>query len=143
MVPPRSETPQLPARFREKSPDLHGLDAKDSWSYYRNPFVGTRQMNGLLVLQAMLGNSDLKDQQNVVYTLTDTVEGARRWYVATAFEHDTRAAQLRGRLREHPGELTATDDPEDRAGILRTVRAAKTGDRRWRWICDGLQHVHD
>jgi hypothetical protein len=22
-------------------PDLHGLDAKDPWSYYRNPFVGT------------------------------------------------------------------------------------------------------
>ena len=58
-----SPNPQLPARFREKTPELHGLDAKDSWSYYRNPFVGTREMNGLLVLQAMLGNSDLKDRR--------------------------------------------------------------------------------
>ena len=77
-----SPNPQLPARFRQKSPEFHGLDAQDPWSYYRNPFVGTRQMNGLLVLQAMLGNSDLKDQQNVIYMLTEAVEGAKRWYVA-------------------------------------------------------------
>ena len=77
-----SPNPQLPARFREKSPDLHGLDATDPWSYYRNPFVGTRQLNGLLVLQAMLGNSDLKDQQNVVYKLKEPFEGAKQWYVA-------------------------------------------------------------
>jgi hypothetical protein len=77
-----SPNPQLPARFRQKDPDLHGLTATDPWSYYRNPFVGTRELHGLLVLQAMLGNSDLKDQQNVIYTLAETFEGAKRWYVA-------------------------------------------------------------
>ena len=82
-----SPNPQLPARFREKDPDLHGLDAGDSWSYYENPFVGTRQMNGLLVLQAMLGNSDLKETQNVVYTLKKEAEGATRWYVARDLGH--------------------------------------------------------
>lgn len=82
-----SPNPQLPARFREKSPDLHGLDAGDSWSYYANPFVGTRQMNGLLVLQAMLGNSDLKDTQNVIYKLSKPLEGASRWYVARDLGH--------------------------------------------------------
>jgi hypothetical protein len=82
-----SPNPQLPARFRESKPDLHGLDAGDSWSYYRNPFVGTRQLNGLLVLHVMLGNSDLKDEQNVVYTLAESSEGARRWYVARDLGH--------------------------------------------------------
>lgn len=77
-----SPNPQLPARFREKSPDLHGLAATGIWSYYRNPFVGTRELNGLLVLQAMMGNSDLKDQQNALYTLTEPIEGAAQWYVA-------------------------------------------------------------
>ncbi len=77
-----SPNPQLPARFREKTPELHGLDAKDPWSYYHNPFVGTREMNGLLVLQAMLGNSDLKDPQNVIYVLREPFESAKRWYVA-------------------------------------------------------------
>jgi hypothetical protein len=77
-----SPNPQLPARFRESDPDLHGLNAGDSWSYYENPFVGTRPMNGLLVLQAMLGNSDLKAAQNAIYTLDRAHEGATRWYVA-------------------------------------------------------------
>ncbi len=77
-----SPNPQLPARFREKKPDLHGLEAKGTWSYYRNPFVGTQKMNGMLVLHAMLGNSDLKDQQNALYELKDTFEGAKEWYVA-------------------------------------------------------------
>lgn len=82
-----SPNPQLPARFREKDPDLHGLDAGDAWSYYENPFVGTRQMTGLLVLQAMLGNSDLKDEQNVIYELDRRHEGAERWYVARDLGH--------------------------------------------------------
>lgn len=77
-----SPNPQLPARFRERTPDFHGLDTDGTWSYYHNPFVGTRQLNGLLTLQAMLGNSDLKDAQNATYALKEPVEGARRWYVA-------------------------------------------------------------
>jgi hypothetical protein len=77
-----SPNPQLPSRFRERTPDLHGLDSDGIWSYYRNPFVGTRQLNGLLTVQAMLGNSDLKDAQNATYLLKEPFEGARRWYVA-------------------------------------------------------------
>lgn len=77
-----SPNPQLPARFREKNPSLHGLKSDTLWSYYENPFVGTRQMNGLLVLHVMLGNSDLKDDQNALYTLEEPFEGASRWYVA-------------------------------------------------------------
>jgi hypothetical protein len=77
-----SPNPQLPARFREKAPDLYGLDAGEPWSYYRNPFVGTRELNGMLVLHVMLGNSDLKDEQNVVYTLATPQHGVTRWFVA-------------------------------------------------------------
>ncbi len=36
-----SPNPQLPARFREKKPDLHGLETGGTWSYYHNPFAGT------------------------------------------------------------------------------------------------------
>jgi hypothetical protein len=76
------KNPQLPARFRETKPDLHGLAAGPAWSYYRGPFVGTREQNGLLVLMAMLGNSDIKDEQNVLYHLKEPSEGASKWYVA-------------------------------------------------------------
>lgn len=74
--------PQMPARFRESKPDFHGLDAEGAWSYFRNPFVGTRQLAGLLVLQVMLGNSDLKDDNNRIYELDKPLEGAARWYVS-------------------------------------------------------------
>jgi hypothetical protein len=77
-----SPNPQLPARFRERAPDLNGLDSDGTWSYYSNPFVGTRQLNGLLTIHAMLGNSDLKDVQNATYVLKEPLEGVRRWYVA-------------------------------------------------------------
>ena len=39
--------PQLPARFREKDPALNGgLEDTGIWSYYQNPFVGTRAAQG-------------------------------------------------------------------------------------------------
>jgi hypothetical protein len=79
--------PQLPARFREAKPDFHGLNAKGTWSYYKNPFNDTPQLHGLLVLQAMLGNSDLKDDNNVTYELSDAVEGARKWFVPRDLGH--------------------------------------------------------
>ncbi len=79
--------PQLPARFRENKPDFHGLDARGTWSYYRNPFVGTTELQGLLVLQAMLGNSDLKDENNARYELSDEFEGASTWYVSRDLGH--------------------------------------------------------
>jgi hypothetical protein len=82
-----SPNPQMPARFRQKKPDLSGLEADGPWSMYQNPFVGTHQLAGLLVLQAMLGNSDLKDQNNVVYLLTTPLEGAKRWYVTRDLGH--------------------------------------------------------
>jgi hypothetical protein len=78
----RLANPQEAARFRESKPDLHGLDDKGNWSYYENPFVGTVQLNGLIVLQVMLGNSDLKDENNRLYELRRPYERARRWYVA-------------------------------------------------------------
>jgi hypothetical protein len=84
-----SPNPQLPARFRERNPKLRGIQLVDagSWSFYRNPFVGTRELKGLLVLQAMLGNSDLKDDNNALYKLREAIEGASTWYVTRDLGH--------------------------------------------------------
>jgi hypothetical protein len=73
--------PQLPARFREKRPDYHGLTAGDTWSFRDNPFIGTRPLAGLLILQAIIENPDTKTSNNTLYTLREPVEGASRWYV--------------------------------------------------------------
>jgi hypothetical protein len=78
----RAPNPQPVARFREKSPALNALNESGTWSYSDNPFVGTRPLAGLLVLQVMLGNSDLKPDNNMRYTLAQPLEGATHWYVA-------------------------------------------------------------
>ena len=80
----KDPNPQPPARFRAHEVSLDGSSFKEAglWSYYQNPFVGSRPLAGLIVLQVMLGNSDLKDQQNMLYELSRPLEGTRVWYVA-------------------------------------------------------------
>jgi hypothetical protein len=79
--------PQLPARFREKEPRFHGLKEAGVWSFGENPFMGSTPLKGLLVLQVMLGNSDLKAANNAVYELEQPVHGANRWYVVRDLGH--------------------------------------------------------
>jgi hypothetical protein len=79
--------PQPVARFREEKPAFHGLKEDGPWSYRDNPFVGTRPLAGLLVLQVMLGNSDLKPDNNMHYVLDRPVEGAKEWFVARDLGH--------------------------------------------------------
>ncbi len=49
-----------------------------NWSWYDNPFVGTREFNGLRVMMALLNNWDLKETNNTVYE----VDGERRYVVS-------------------------------------------------------------
>jgi hypothetical protein len=143
------KNPQLPARFRESKPDLHGLDAKGIWSYYQNPFVGTPELNGLIVLQVMLGNSDLKDEQNALYTLKEPFEGASRWYVARdlgqsfgrtgvldAPRGDPKVFEETPFLKGTAGEFVRFDY-RGRHGLL--VDHMTSADVRW--ICDKLQRL--
>ncbi len=37
------------------------------WRWWENPFVGTRELNGLRVMMALINNWDLKDVNNAVY----------------------------------------------------------------------------
>ena len=146
-----SPNPQLPARFRERAPDLRGLDSDGSWSYYSNPFVGTRQLNGLLALHAMLGNSDLKDLQNAIYLLKEPFEGARRWYVARDL------GQTFGRT----GTLDPPRGDPDAFEKTAFIRGVENGFVRFeyrgrhkalferitpadvRWVCDRLSRLTD
>ena len=146
-----SPNPQLPARFRERSPDFHGLDTDGTWSYYRNPFVGTRHMNGLLALHAMLGNSDLKDMQNATYVFKEPVEGARRWYVARdlgqTFGRTGMLDPPRGDIDvfEKTGFITGVDNGFVRfeysgrhKALFERIRPADV-----RWVCEQLATLTD
>src|SRR5688500_8990715 len=47
-------------RFEARPKDLKRLD---EWSWERNPFTGTREMDGLKVLMVLVNNWDLKDDR--------------------------------------------------------------------------------
>lgn len=144
-------SPQRPARFREKKPDLAGLDADGAWSYYRNPFVGTRELAGLLVLQVMLGNSDLKDSNNALYRLSRPVDGASRWYVARDLGQTFGRTGLLNAPRSDIGAFETTPF------IVRVAKGKVQFDYRGRhmelfrnitpadvrWICDRLNRLTD
>ena len=44
-----------------------GAKKLKNWSWYENPFVGTREFNGLRVMMALINNWDLKEVNNGVY----------------------------------------------------------------------------
>jgi hypothetical protein len=145
-----SSNPQLPARFREKKPDLYGLDSKEGgWSYYQNPFVGTAPLQGLLVLQAMLGNSDLKSVQNVIYTLERPFEAATTWYVARDLGHTFGRTGVIDAPRGDPETFEQTPFIKGvvngkvhfeyrgrHSALFQTITPADV-----RWICTQLSHL--
>ena len=61
-------------RFRLSSD--HDTDGE--WSWTDNPFLGTRQLKGLIVANLIINNWDLKPSQNRLYT---EVRNPARWFV--------------------------------------------------------------
>ena len=43
----------------------------DDWSWFENPFVGTREFDGLRVMMALMNKWDLKQQNNAIYRVGD------------------------------------------------------------------------
>lgn len=65
----------LSGRFRLSSDH----DADGEWSWTENPFVGTRQLKGLVVANLIINNWDLKPSQNRIYTAVGL--NPARWFV--------------------------------------------------------------
>ena len=53
-----------------------GGEESTTWSWYENPFVGTREFNALKVMMALVNNWDLKDVNNRV---SDTADGGGQY----------------------------------------------------------------
>lgn len=56
---------------------LKGEEKIGTWKWKDNPFIGTREFNGLRVMMALINNWDLKDENNSVYVY----EGKRIYLV--------------------------------------------------------------
>jgi hypothetical protein len=58
---------------------LKGEKKEGNWSWFKNPFTGTREFNGLRIMMALINNWDLKEINNAIYQ----VKGERPRYVVT------------------------------------------------------------
>jgi hypothetical protein len=72
------------ARFRAKVKGLE--ETKEYWWWQQNPFVGTHELNSLLVVLLMFNSTDLKNDNNSIYKVTkdkekQEFEGPDRWFV--------------------------------------------------------------
>lgn len=99
-----SPGPKMAGRFR---PDLAAWKRVSDWSWQQNPFVGTRPFRGLIALNLLINNWDLKGTNNKIYTRDadnrdddEKTRGPDRWYIvrdlgaafgkSRAFPHGTR-----------------------------------------------------
>ncbi len=143
--------PQPAGRFR---PSLEGREVTGDWSWYENPFVGSRPFAGLVVANLILNSWDWKTSNNKVYQLSTPVNGVRRWFVVrdlgaslgrTTYPPLLKWFRLRGFGQgtrndlegfEAQGFITAVDEDSrprfDYQGIYRDVIGKVTlADVRW------------
>jgi hypothetical protein len=59
-------------RFEARSKEIKRLD---EWMWTKNPFVGTKELQGLIVLMALMNNWDLKDLNNKILHVRDSGTG--------------------------------------------------------------------
>jgi hypothetical protein len=57
---------------------LAQVEKVGTWDWFDNPFIDTRELNGLRVMMALLNNWDLKDINNTIHQV-----GSERQYVVT------------------------------------------------------------
>lgn len=62
-----------------------GEKKEANWNWRDNPFVGTREFNGLRVMMVLLSNWDLKDENNAIFTNKDGQQQYLVTDVGTAF----------------------------------------------------------
>jgi len=133
-------------RFRLVDPSLKD---RGEWSWHRNPFVGTRPYQGLLVILLLFNSSDLKNSNNTLYDYRGG-DRTERWYVVrdlgTALGGTGRVTPERGRVElfERHGFIEGVDE-----GFVKFEyhgwhqelirRRITTGDVRWACeLLDGL-----
>jgi hypothetical protein len=56
------------ARFE---PRRNNVERGDNWDWLKNPFVGTREFNGLKALMVLLANYDVRPENNRIMTIMD------------------------------------------------------------------------
>ena len=74
-----ADIPEQPAgRFR---PELPGQTVIGNWSWYDNPFIGSRPLGALVAVNLLLNNWDFKTSNNMIYFVTNEDGVQERQYI--------------------------------------------------------------
>jgi hypothetical protein len=65
-------------RFRLADP---ALTERGEWVWEKNPYVGTKPYQGLLVILVLMNSADLKNSNNSIYDVASPRDNTHRWYV--------------------------------------------------------------
>jgi hypothetical protein len=84
---------------------LGGQKKTGNWSWFKNPFTGTRELNGLRVMMALINNWDLKEINNAVY---GEKKGEVRYVVSDLGASFGATGNSITRSKSDPGEYNAT-----------------------------------
>jgi hypothetical protein len=117
--------PQGGARFRRESDNQ---DAVGEWSWYDNPFIGTRAFKGLVMANLILANWDYKASNNRIYQVKPPVGDATRLFVVrdlgASFGKETPSLLSRMRIRALRGSKNNIEDFEE-TGFIRRVNGSR------------------
>lgn len=138
--------PEVSGRFRLQSDH----EAEGEWGWRDNPFVGTRALNGLVVVNLVLNNWDFKTSNNRVYTIERTTRAPARWFVVqdlgaslgrtgwpVGTRNDVDAFERQRLLKDDDGVLTFDYGGRHRE-VLEDLTAADI-----RWACRLLDRITD
>ncbi len=66
-------------RFEARPENVQRLE---TWEWKNNPFVGTKELNGLIVVMALLNNWDLKNDNNKVLLVTENGTAEQHYVIS-------------------------------------------------------------
>jgi hypothetical protein len=139
------------ARLERK---LMNVKKRGEWDWFENPFLNTRELNGLRIMMSLLNNWDLKDVNNSIYetggqrryVVTDLgasfgntgnsltrSKSAPQEYANSKFVEKTTSASVDFVLHSRPFFLTAIDVPnyQMRTRIEAVTKGIPRADAKW------------
>lgn len=84
---------------------LKGQRKTENWSWFKNPFTGTKELNGLRIMMALINNWDLKEVNNAVY---EEKGGGVRYVVTDLGATFGETGSAVTRSKSNPGDYSGT-----------------------------------
>ncbi len=91
-----------------------GMKKVGDWDWFKNPFLGQRELNGLRVMMSLVNNWDLDQKNNSI----DAVGGERRYVVSDVGASFGNTGNMLTRSKSAPGEYADSTFIENQTSAL-------------------------